>query len=85
MMPYTERSAMETRAHVVQSITSAAGLGWPTTPVGWKKWPILWEYTSKNLVTNEWTNDWIERQRGHHIGTMYENGRLAIFKGHVEC
>lgn len=63
----------------------------PTTVVGKKKWPINWEYTYANLDPAApaggavWANDWIQMQIAHHTGTLYENGRFEIFKGHVGC
>jgi hypothetical protein len=53
--------------------------------IGEEKWPIYWEYTYPNLVTGVWTGDWIRLQIAHHIATLYQSGRMTMFKGHVEC
>lgn len=57
----------------------------PTTPVGGKEWPIIWQYTYKELVGNTWKDDWIDMQKAIHKGVMYENGRFTQFKGHIGC
>ena len=55
------------------------------TEVGKETWPIHWEYTYADLATGNWTVDWIRMQIAYHIATLYESGRMTMFKGHVAC
>lgn len=53
--------------------------------VGKESWPIKWEYTYPDLVTGNWTNPWISMQLAHHVATLYQTGRMTMFKGHTKC
>jgi hypothetical protein len=53
--------------------------------VGKETWPIYWEYTYRDLVTNLWTNPWIRTQIAYHVATLYQTGRMTMFKGHIDC
>jgi hypothetical protein len=58
----------------------------PRTVVGTLSWPIIWEYTYPALPpTPGWSGVWLNMQRAHHKATLYEDGAMTIFKGHVEC
>jgi hypothetical protein len=56
-----------------------------TTRIGGKTWPIRWEYTYKNLATNDWSNVFIGMQEAYHTLTIFENGRAVMEKGHKKC
>lgn len=74
-----------------QTYVVPATMASPITEVGKKQWPIQWEYTYAALDATHpeggdgWTTDWIKMQVAHHTGTLFQNGRFEIFKGHVGC
>ena len=57
----------------------------PRNVVGTQEWPIEWEYTYPILPAGGWSNDWIAMQKAYHRATLYEDGAIAMFKGHVRC
>ena len=57
----------------------------PTTRVGGKRWPIVWEYTYKDIATGNWSINFIGMQKAYHEMTVYENGRTIMEKGHKGC
>ena len=59
----------------------------PRNIVGTQTWPIDWEYTYPTLppAAAGWANDWIKMQKAIHQATLYENGAMTMFKGHVRC
>jgi hypothetical protein len=56
-----------------------------STVMGTEEWPIDWEYTYPDLATGNWANDWIKMQKAVHKATLFQNGRMVMFKGHVGC
>lgn len=58
------------------------------TVVGTYTWPIYWQYRPADIGGDE---PYIRFQIAYHVATMYESGRMVMYKGHdpanncVEC